>query len=281
MNPTGLNSSHRYPGMNNNNFFNPNGPHPANGNAFNASMIEQEMRITNFVFPAIGVKTFYESTHKKLDQDKRLSKKANLYAMIKLESFVMPQHMVSRDIFMNSRDMCISPGLLDFLEQTLEPFDMIKAAFDSSSSNGNSGLHSGVSNPQQQAKHREPADPRSTVPTRKRTPAQFATSNTAASSVDVDSPSTTESRAQQGALMPVGSSTTTTATAAYFPIDVVVFISMLPSSIRFTCLPQSTMECLLKLPSVEMVFSTNRIDEHTQSRLATLLNSEKFNEELR
>lgn len=54
--------------------------------------------------------------------------------MIKLESFAMPSnislssyHMLNRDMF-NSRDMCISPALLDFLEQTLEPFDhLIKA----------------------------------------------------------------------------------------------------------------------------------------------------------
>lgn len=37
-------------------------------------------------------------------------------------------HMINRDMF-NSRDMCISPALLDFLEQTLEPFDnLLKAA---------------------------------------------------------------------------------------------------------------------------------------------------------
>jgi hypothetical protein len=60
---------------------------------------------------------------------------------------------------------------------------------------------------------------------------------------------------------------------AYFPVDVVVFVSMLPSSIRFTCLPHSTMECLLKLPSLEMVFSTNRIDGPTQSKLENILSS--------
>ena len=59
--------------------------------------------------------------------------------MIKLESFAMPSNatlssynMLNRDLF-NSRDMCISPALLDFLEQTLEPFDnLIKASFESS-----------------------------------------------------------------------------------------------------------------------------------------------------
>lgn len=64
----------------------------------------------------------------------------------------------------------------------------------------------------------------------------------------------------------------------YFPVDVVVFISMLPSSIRFTCQPQSTMECLLKLPSLEMVFSTNRIDSTSgaQAKLESLLSDERL-----
>ena len=51
---------------------------------------EPEISInTNFIFPAIKVKAFYESTHKKIE-DNRLAKKANLYTMIKIESLVMP-----------------------------------------------------------------------------------------------------------------------------------------------------------------------------------------------
>jgi hypothetical protein len=61
----------------------------------------------------------------------------------------------------------------------------------------------------------------------------------------------------------------------YFPVDVVVFISMLPSNIRFTCQPQSTMECLLKLPSLELVFSTNRIDSSSaQTKLENIFANE-------
>jgi hypothetical protein len=104
----------------------------------NTTSDSHDMRNTNFIFPAIGVKAFYESTHKEIN--KRLSKKANLYAMIKLESLVMPHtyshhHLVNREVF-NSRDMCISPALLDFLEQTLEPFDLIKASFESAGQAG-------------------------------------------------------------------------------------------------------------------------------------------------
>ena len=64
-------------------------------------------------------------------------------------------------------------------------------------------------------------------------------------------------------------------TTAYFPIVVVVFVSMFPSSVRFTCLPHSTMECLLKLPSLEMIFSTNRLDDHFKEQLSSKLNAEK------
>lgn len=74
--------------------------------------------------------------------------------MIKLESFAMPSnislssyHMINRDMF-NSRDMCISPALLDFLEQTLEPFDhLIKAAQAAQSSGNNTNVASSINVP--------------------------------------------------------------------------------------------------------------------------------------
>lgn len=74
--------------------------------------------------------------------------------MIKLESFAMPsnislssyQMLNNRDMF-NSRDMCISPALLDFLEQTLEPFDnLIKAAQAAQSGAGVAGSGLNTSN---------------------------------------------------------------------------------------------------------------------------------------
>ncbi len=42
-------------------------------------------------------------------------------------------YLAHKDFF-NSRDMCISPALLDFLEQTLEPFNQIKASFENAAS---------------------------------------------------------------------------------------------------------------------------------------------------
>ena len=65
----------------------------------------------------------------------------------------------------------------------------------------------------------------------------------------------------------------------YFPVDVVVFVSMLPSSVRFTCLPHSTMECLLKLPTLEMIFSTNRLDGYFQEKMSSNLKYDNLKSE--
>ncbi|KAL3880212.1 hypothetical protein ACJMK2_032469 [Sinanodonta woodiana] len=48
-----------------------------------------------------------------------------------------------------------------------------------------------------------------------------------------------------------------------FPVDVVVFIRVEPSIIRFSCLPVSRVECLLQVPSLEVIFSTKRSDLET------------------
>jgi len=61
----------------------------AGGKMMNGGGMEPEVSInTNILFPAIKVKAFYESSHKNVDN--RLMKKANLYTMIRIESFVMP-----------------------------------------------------------------------------------------------------------------------------------------------------------------------------------------------
>ena len=57
--------------------------------------------------------------------------KANLYTLIRLESLVMPQFYesnLSAKELLSSRDMCLSPALLDFLEQSLEPFDLVRGS---------------------------------------------------------------------------------------------------------------------------------------------------------
>lgn len=45
---------------------------------------------------------------------------------------------------------------------------------------------------------------------------------------------------------------------ASFPVDVIVHFHMQPSAFRFSCLPASRVECLLQLPSLQIVFSSKR-----------------------
>ncbi|KAF7987765.1 hypothetical protein HCN44_003628 [Aphidius gifuensis] len=48
---------------------------------------------------------------------------------------------------------------------------------------------------------------------------------------------------------------------ASFPVDVIVYFHMQPSTFRFSCLPVSRVECMLQLPSLDIVFSSKRADE--------------------
>ncbi|XP_053700675.1 bridge-like lipid transfer protein family member 1 isoform X3 [Synchiropus splendidus] len=72
-----------------------------------------------------------------------------------------------------------------------------------------------------------------------------------------------EDMGQFEAVEPLEESTTSlvsSSTSAYssFPVDVVVYVRVQPSQIRFSCLPMSRVECMLKLPSLDLVFSSNR-----------------------
>ncbi len=59
-----------------------------------------------------------------------------------------------------------------------------------------------------------------------------------------------------------GASLVSTAGGYYssFPVDVVVYVNVQPSLIRFTCLPVSRVECLLRLPSLDVVLSSKKAD---------------------
>ncbi|XP_050315619.1 transmembrane protein KIAA1109 isoform X2 [Anthonomus grandis grandis] len=48
---------------------------------------------------------------------------------------------------------------------------------------------------------------------------------------------------------------------ASFPVDVVVYFHMQPSTFRFSCLPVSRVECMLQLPSLDIVFSSKRAED--------------------
>ncbi|XP_041120867.1 transmembrane protein KIAA1109-like isoform X6 [Polyodon spathula] len=60
-------------------------------------------------------------------------------------------------------------------------------------------------------------------------------------------------------------------TLAYssFPVDVVVYVRVQPSQIKFSCLPMSRVECMLKLPSLDLVFSSNRGELETPATTHT------------
>lgn len=54
-----------------------------------------------------------------------------------------------------------------------------------------------------------------------------------------------------------------------FPVDVVVYLHVQPSVLRFSCLPVSRVECLLQLPSVELTFSSKRDEDQLQEAAAS------------
>ncbi|KAA0194072.1 hypothetical protein HAZT_HAZT004793 [Hyalella azteca] len=60
-----------------------------------------------------------------------------------------------------------------------------------------------------------------------------------------------------------------------FPVDVIVYFHMHPCTIRFSCQPVSRVECLLQLPSLDLVFSSKRAnDECTFEEVSTTTSAE-------
>ncbi|XP_030565020.1 transmembrane protein KIAA1109 homolog isoform X2 [Drosophila novamexicana] len=56
------------------------------------------------------------------------------------------------------------------------------------------------------------------------------------------------------------------ATYSSFPVDVIVYFHMQPSTFRFSCLPVSRVECMLQLPSLDIVFSSKRSADEEQQQ---------------
>ena len=77
---------------------------------------------------------------------------------------------------------------------------------------------------------------------------------------DSSSTSPTEPSSSNDLDMSNSSLTSTNYVYASFPVDVVVYIRVQPSMVRLSCLPLSRVECLLRLPSLDLVFSTKRAD---------------------
>ncbi|KAK6639579.1 hypothetical protein RUM43_007852 [Polyplax serrata] len=57
---------------------------------------------------------------------------------------------------------------------------------------------------------------------------------------------------------------------ASFPVDVMVYFHMEPSTFRFSCLPVSRVECMLQLPSLDIVFSSKRAEEEFQNEFGEI-----------
>ncbi|XP_069356448.1 bridge-like lipid transfer protein family member 1 [Maniola hyperantus] len=55
---------------------------------------------------------------------------------------------------------------------------------------------------------------------------------------------------------------------ASFPVDVIVHFHTRPSAFRFSCLPASRVECLLQLPSLQIVFSSKRASDEEMAEPA-------------
>ena len=55
-------------------------------------------------------------------------------------------------------------------------------------------------------------------------------------------------------------SATLVTTYSSFPVDVIVYFHMKSNKFRFSCLPVSRIECMLTLPSLDLVFSSKRAD---------------------
>ena len=53
-----------------------------------------------------------------------------------------------------------------------------------------------------------------------------------------------------------------------FPVDVIVYFHMEGSTFRFSCAPVSRVECMLRLPSLDLVFSSKRADGYVNDEFA-------------
>ncbi|XP_037884226.1 transmembrane protein KIAA1109 isoform X1 [Glossina fuscipes] len=176
---------------------------------YNPSNLAMLSDLTMFYIPGLDVKLHYQSrtvdlpitesiriisaeSHQSMTSSglnrRSSSKRASLFAWMTLQS--IPEETI------------ISPHILEFLEQTLEP---IPTKADSSES---------------------------------QTPSPNA--------VNLD-------------ILPANY-----VTYASFPVDVIVYFHMQPSTFRFSCLPVSRVECMLQLPSLDIVFSSKRSADEEQ-----------------
>uniref|UniRef100_T1KK05 Bridge-like lipid transfer protein family member 1 C-terminal domain-containing protein n=1 Tax=Tetranychus urticae TaxID=32264 RepID=T1KK05_TETUR len=165
-----------------------------------------QMDYSIFLIPGLDIKVHYNSKTvfgSTPGQQQLGSKKASCYAWMTLHS--IPEETI------------ISPHILDFMEQALEPIPIQPPSSGKTSSPASDG-------------HQLNPDDFSRPDLITSAPAQYAV---------------------------YGS----------FPVDVIVYLHMQPSVLRFSCLPVSRVECLLQLPSVDLVFSSKRLQDELDMSL--------------
>lgn len=163
---------------------------------YNANALLADLTI--FHIPGLDVKLHYQSktlaeqlTGDQLPTGRRMgSKRATLCAWMTLQS--IPEETI------------ISPHILEFLEQTLEPIPARQSSSVPPTPSHNTGVNLDI------------------------LPANYVS-------------------------------------YASFPVDVIVYFHMQPSTFRFSCLPVSRVECMLQLPSLDIVFSSKRSSEEENS----------------
>lgn len=97
--------------------------------------------------------------------------------------------------------------------------------------------------------------------------------------VSANSPLTQEQRKMAGSTTSTNNNTDTPAQYVYyasFPVDVIVFFHFQPTIIRLGCLPVSRVECLLHLPSIDLVMSSKRSDFDFDMNMDTLSTPQSF-----
>ena len=142
------------------------------------------------------------------------------------------------------QEMLISPTLLDFLEQALEPIPM-EQLLASQNRSCESGLLF-IQCPFYIVRAPCVVYMKMYLLFVYHTADDLGLNRTAADpeTIDLDESGASLGGGQYGAL----------------PIDIVVYLHIQPSVIRLTCLPVSRVQCLIKIPAVDVVFSTKRAD---------------------
>ena len=155
-----------------------------------------------------------------VEMNKRMLKKAKVYSNILIESFFSSKFKRNDNIEDN---MCIGPQLLNFLELTLKPFDL-----------------ENKENAKQNMYHEEQS-------TDNEIDEELYENEDEEASIKHHNEANEKKNS------------TITQMQAYYPIDVIILVSIKPSSILFTCAPTSTMDCMLKLPETQLVFTTKSL----------------------